>query len=245
MLNKITAFVLITMCPLFAVAQESIDREITDFDKLIVSPHINLVLTEGESPAIRVEYENIDVHEINVDQSGKTLKLYLENAKIVERTEEVMPNYRRGIYHDAVVTAYVTFTSLEMLEVRGDQEVRVNSPINAEQFRLKVYGENDIRIAAVNADYLKVTMFGENDLRIDDGAVDYQKYTLYGENAIEVSELISQHSHANIYGESEISLHAAHELKLTSMGEPIISYTGKPVLNKGLIVGEPRIFARE
>jgi len=225
-------------------AQETIDREIGEFDRLILSPHIDLVLVKGDKPSVRVEYENIDVHEIHVDHSGNTLKLFLEHARIVEKTEKTNPHYSRGVYHDARVTAYVTFNALELLEIRGDQHVRIESPIDAEEFKLRIYGENDVQIARINAEYLKVSMFGENDLSVKDGEVEYQKYTLYGENSIEVTGVTSQHSQTNIYGESEISLHAAHELKVTAMGEGIISYTGDPVLNKGLILGEPRIFSQ-
>ncbi len=245
MLKKYITFLLL-LAPMSMVlqAQNSIDREVGDFDRLIVSPHIDVVLVQGDHPAVRVEYDNIDVHEINVDHSGNTLKLFLEHARIVEKTERSDMHYSRGIYHDARVTAYVTFTALELLEVRGDQQITVESPIEAEQFRLRIYGENDVRMAAVKADYFKVNMYGENDLTIRGGDVEYQKYNLYGQNSIEVSDLTSQHSQTNIYGESEISLHAAHELKVTAMGEGIISYTGQPVLNKGLILGEPRIFSR-
>jgi hypothetical protein len=243
MLRKYLTLLLL-LGPVVVQAQKSVEREIGDFNRLVVSPHIDLVLVQGDHPVVRVEYENIDVHEIHVDQSGKTLKLFLEHARIVEKTERSDMHYSRGIYHDARVTAYVTFSALELLEIRGDQRVTVESPIKAKEFRLRIYGENDVQMASVNADYFKVSMFGENDLKVNGGDVEYQKYTLYGENSIEVSDLMSQHSQTNIYGESEISLHAAHELKVTAMGEGIISYTGDPVLNTGLILGEPRIFSR-
>ncbi|MEJ2003665.1 MAG: DUF2807 domain-containing protein [Cyclobacteriaceae bacterium] len=233
------------LIPASIYAQQSLDYEVEDFDRVIISPHIDVVLLEGNSPHVRVEYENIDVHEINVDRSGKTLKLFLSQARIFEKTERTDYNYTRGVYHDARVTAFVTFTALEMLEVRGDQHVNIGTPVRSKEFKLKAYGENIITLAAVNSEYLKVSLFGENELRIEDGQVEFQKYTLYGENAIEAGNLTSQHTQTTIYGESEILVHADHELKVTALGEGIISYTGNPVINTGLIIGEPRIFARQ
>jgi len=227
-------------------AQESINPEIGDFNRLIVSPHIDIVMVEGDEPSVMIEYENIDVHEIHVDQSGKTLKLFLEHARIVEKTKKTddWSGYSRGIYHDARITAYITYRQIETLDIRGDQQVIVKSPLRAEHLKLKAYGDLMIDLAEVEAEYFKVSMFGESELTIHGGAVEYQKYTLYGENSIEATDLVSQHTQTNIYGESEISLHAEHELKVSAFGEGIVSYSGSPILNRGLIVGEPKIFSR-
>ncbi len=244
-MNKLFAILLIALAPSLVNAQESFTRETGDFDRLILSPHINLVLEAGNEPGVRIEYENVDRHEINVEVNGSTLRIYLENAKMVEKSERVDYHYSRGIYEGAVVTAYVTFNTLEMLEIRGDQWVKVESPVNAGQFKLRIYGENDVTFDQVNAEYFKVSLFGENELTVKTGDVEYQKYTMYGENSVEVSGLKSQHTNTKIYGESEVSLYASHELEITAMGEPIITYAGNPVVNKGIIIGEVKIFGRD
>ncbi|MCA6074825.1 head GIN domain-containing protein [Fulvivirga sedimenti] len=244
-MNRFIAITLLLSAPLVLNAQQSFERETGDFNRLVLSPHINLVLETGDTPGVRIEYDNVDKHEINVEVNGSTLRIYLEHAKMIEKTEQVNYHYSKGIYDGAEVTAYVTFTELEMLEIRGDQWVKVQSPINARQFKLKIYGENDVTFDRVNAEYFKVSLFGENELTVKNGDVEYQKYTLYGDNSVEVSGLKSQHTNTKIYGESELSLYASHELEITSFGEPIITYAGDPIVNKGIIIGEPRIFGRD
>ena len=67
---------------------------------------------------------------------------------------------------------------------------------------------------------------------------------MYGENAVDAEGLESLHTSTNIYGESEILLSASDELEITAMGEPIITYLGNPIVNKGIVLGEPRIFRK-
>lgn len=232
---------------LSAFGQNSKEKDLNKFERIIVSPHINLVLVQGNQEHIKVEYDNVDLRDINVEVSGNTLRVFLENAKIVEkqtRDKDYDYNYSRGIYADARITAYVTFEDLEYLEVRGDQWVQVDSPIRAEQFKLRLYGETDVRFKNIQTEYFKVSLFGENELNIDEGKVEYQKYVMYGDNMVDVSRVRSLHATTKVYGESEISLHAEHELQVTALGEGIIMYTGNPKVNRGLIIGEPKIFDR-
>ena len=144
----------------FLYGQETLERQVSDFDKIVVSPYINLVLTEGDEAAVKVEYDGVAQHDIHVEVKGSTLRLYLENARVIEKNFWEDDGYYRGMYSGASVTAYVTFTALEMLEVRGDQNIEVRSEIRTDQFRLKAYGENDIKLAGVKAEFFKVSLFG-------------------------------------------------------------------------------------
>ncbi len=244
-MKKVTVLFLALGISLASFGQNSKEKDLNDFDRIILSPHINLVLTKGDKEHIRVEYDNVDLHDINVEVSGNTLRIFLENAKIVEKQEKYDYSYSRSIYHDAKITAYVTFQDLEYLEIRGDQRVVVESPIRADQFRLRIYGENYVRLTNIQTEYFKASLYGENDLNIEEGKVEYQKYTMYGDNAVDVSRVRSLHSTAKVYGESEITLHAEHELQVTALGEGIIMYSGNPKVNRGLIIGEPKILDRE
>jgi hypothetical protein len=243
-MKKIIIAVLALVVSAGAFGQNTKEKDLNDFDRLVLSPHINLVLTQGDQEHIRMEYENVDLRDINVEVSGNTLRIFLENAKIIDKQERYDYSMSRSIYQDARITAYVTFKDLEYLEIRGDQQVTVESPIRADQFRMKIYGENDVRMKNIQTEYFKVIMYGENELNIDEGKVEYQKYTMYGENIVDVSRVRSLHATTKAYGESEISLHVEHELQVSALGEPIIMYSGNPKVNRGLIIGEAKIFDR-
>lgn len=224
----------------FSMAQE-ITRDLKSFSKIIVSPKINLILEKGDHESIRLVYANVSPDKINIRVQGNTLRIYLDDAKVTEKAERINPKEKRSIYRNASLTAYVTYSELEHLEIRGNQELTCNGPIRAERFTLKAYGENEIRLASVRTDYLKASLYGENDLRIRGGKAEYQKYKLFGENRIDTQELKSYSATTNIYGESRIKLSTQDQLRVNAFGESEISYNGNANVNKGLIFGHTQI----
>lgn len=221
-------------------AQE-INKSVTAFNKVVVSPKINLILEQGEHENVRVVYANIAPEKINIDVSGKTLRLYLEDARVTERTHKGYYTSREGIYKDATVTAYVTYKALRALEIRGDQELTCTSDITAKKFTLKAYGENEIKLTSLNTQYFKTSLYGVNNLKIKGGQAEYQKYRLFGENKIDTRALKSLMAKTNIYGESKIRLTTIDELKINSFGESMVYYNGDAQVYKGLIFGRTRI----
>ncbi|MBA4053826.1 MAG: DUF2807 domain-containing protein, partial [Marivirga sp.] len=135
---------LLVLAAQLSVAQE-IARDLKSFRKIIVSPKVNLILEKGDKENIRLVYDNVSPDKINIEVQGHTLRVYLDDAKVTERTERFNDFGKRSIYHDVVITAYVTYKELEHLEIRGNQELTCNGPIRAERFTLKAYGENEIQ----------------------------------------------------------------------------------------------------
>src|SRR5687768_7614756 len=235
----LSAVLLITTIQ-FAQAQE-ISRDLKSFCKVIVSPKIHLVLEQGDTESIRVTYNNVDPEKINIKIQGKTLRVYLDDAKVTEKTYHTNGNGKRGIYHDVAVTAYVTYKELEHLEIRGNQKLTCNGPLKAERFTLKAYGENYINLASLKTEYLRTSLYGDNDLKIKTGKAEYQKYKLFGDNKIDTQDLKSFSATATIFGDSKIKLNTQDNLKVNAFGESEVSYNGNANVNKGLIFGRAQI----
>src|SRR5688572_12877294 len=204
-MKKIILASVLIACAWTSSAQE-ISKELRSFNKVIVSPKVNLILEKGDQESIRIAYSGVSEDKINIEVKGNTLRVYLDDAKITPRTRRKGDNGRENIYKDVVVTAYVTYRDLKALQIRGDQELTCNGPLNAKKFTLKAYGENEIRLSSVVTGYFKTSLFGENDLKIKGGKADYQKYRLFGENKIDTQALKSFATTTNIYGESKIKI---------------------------------------
>ena len=63
---KSLVFGLLLGLPILAQAQE-LKRNLDSFDKIIVSPKINLILQKGDQESIRVKYANVSSDKINID----------------------------------------------------------------------------------------------------------------------------------------------------------------------------------
>jgi hypothetical protein len=225
-------------------AQES-TKQVNHFSRVIVSPHINLILEEGETESVRLVYNDFDPSKINVEVRGKTLRIFLDDARITDKLEKINRRSRRSAYEGVYVTAYVSYKTLEHLEVRGSQEVSCFSPIHAEKkFKLKAYGENEISLAYLRTGYLKTVLYGENKLKIKGGKSDFQKYKLYGENRIDATRMKSYSSSTTSFGDSDVRISSQDEVRITGFGETKVSYSGDPYLSKGLIFGRMDITKR-
>jgi hypothetical protein len=220
---------------------EEIKQELKSFHRIVVSPHVNLVLQKGSQENIRLVYDRVSPDKINIEVRNKTLRVYLDDARVAEKTERVSDYEKRGIYQNVNITAYVTYRDLDHLEIRGNQELTCLDPIKASTFVLKAYGENEITLSNIKTDYLKTSLYGENDLKIKGGKADYQKYRLFGENKIDTRDLKSYSTTANIFGESSVKLTSEDELKINAFGDPQVIYKGNAQVSKRLVIGEARI----
>lgn len=231
-------------CITFLASGQEINKDLTHFTRVIASPRVNLILTKGNIESVRLVYNNVNESKINIDVTGKTLRIYLDNARKYEKTlpEKNEDGVRPMMYADAAVTAYVTYKELDLLEIRGNQELSCMDPIEADAFTLRAYGENEIRFSSVKTGFFKAKLYGENDLRIRKGRTLEQKFRLFGENNIDTKGVRSDYIITSIFGEGSLSVNSAEEVRIDAFGEPEIHVDGGAQVNKRLVIGKANIY---
>ena len=226
----------------FVVAQ-TITQPLSAFDKILVSPLINVVLEEGEAEHIRIEYTGIDPEKINYGVKGKKLRIYLDDAKYTVKTEEVVKDgYRQKvpIYRNVYITAYVTYRSLRSLQIRGEESISCKDSLVSEKFKIRQMGESHVELAYLQTRRLKAHLFGENKLEIEAGDSQVQKYRLFGENKVYTRKMAAEKISTSSFGESDLNLSATEKIKLLGIGEVEMRYSGDANL-KRFVIGESSI----
>ena len=224
------------------VAQNT--THVNHFDKVIVSPHIEVTFIEGNEEKVTIEKNTVSNDKINIEVNGKTLRIYLDDAKEVVKTEAVYENgnkVKRPVYEGTVVTATVMYKKLEELSIRGEETIICKSLLKGDRFRLKNYGESEVFLNDVSLGELKTTIYGQSVLVIKAGSVKEQKYTAYGESKINSLGINSNTTKITVYGESNFQINVSDEIKLTAFGEAVVEYKGNPTINKGINIGEVKI----
>ena len=204
-------------------AAKPVEQSLKSFNKIIASPHIYVVLQKGDKESVRLTFNDNSVKDkMNVEVEGKTLHLYLDGARKIEKyIDDEHKSWNRGVYHGVRITAYVTFRNLTGLEIRGEQELTCNDPIEADEFTLRAYGDNDIRLASLKTDYFRITLYGENDINTRD--------------------MKSAYVSTSIFGEGQVRLYSAREVRVHAFGSPRIEVTGGGHVNRQLVLGEAHI----
>ncbi len=218
--------------------------KIKPFDKIIVSPHIEVEFEQGNEEKVIIHDITEPVEKLNVEVSGKTLRIYLDGAKTVTKNEKEKGNgysVKHPIYSGTVVRATVIYKNLSELSLRGEQDFICKSPIKGEKFKLLIYGESEVEIKQVDVESFHTTIYGESKLKIRDGSIDTFKIISYGESKINATETVAREVKVTSYGEAEVRVHATDRLKVTAYGESRVRYKGSPEIDKGIVIGDASI----
>jgi len=231
---------LLFICSSATLLAQSLERKVNHFNKIIASPKINLVMVDGPTESVKINYANIDPSKINVVVKHHTLHIYLDGSRYTEKKKRVKFDgevRKENVYTNASITAYVTYNQLQKLVVRGEQEVDIQGPIENKKFKLSAYGECDITLASLQVGWFKATLYGQNAVRIKEGFAEEQKYKLFGENKIDAQALQGEEVASTTYGESRLKLQAKQNLRLVTLGESNVYVKGSPEVSK-LTLGE-------
>ena len=214
------------------------------FDKIIVSPHIQVTFVEGNEESVTIESSTVDKEKINIEVHNGTLRVYLDGAKDIPKRETTYENgykEKRDLYHGTVVIATITYKTLHELSLRGEETQICKSLLKGDRFRLRIYGESHVFLNEVSLGQLHTTIYGESYLDIKAGSISDQKYTVYGESKINSLGIEGSTTNITAYGESDFRLNVSDEIKITALGESTVGYKGNPKINKWLHLGEIQV----
>ena len=85
-------------------------------------------------------------------------------------------------------------------------------------------------------------LWGEHDLRIKEGIVKKQVIKGVGDNNIQNEDLITNVTKVGVLGETEIDVNAKDYLRLSSLGESVVKYSGLPRINRWFTIGENNMY---
>ena len=233
---KITITTLLLLVA-FSNYGQQFEEKLDPFNKLIVDPYINVELVQGNEEKIQVFYDNVDPAEIISEQRGKTLYVYLADAKIGWRIL-ANDNYRYKKYRYAEVKMVITYKSLKNIQFRGEEQLTCEDEISGSRLKLKAYGETDIRIASIDIRRLKIALYGENNLLVSAGSTYDQKINTYGENRVDASMLQSYGTNTKSFGENKVAVNASQYLRAMYFGEGELRYSGHPIMERKWLIGE-------
>jgi hypothetical protein len=230
------AFILFTYS---AYSQQS--YTVDHFDKVLVGPHIELILEEGNREKVDLSNVQVEESEINVKVEGRTLYIYLDEARFTTKHKKVKTHgykTKEPVYRGTKATATVTYNYLSKLSLRGEESHKVKGTLDSDKLIIKMYGEAQLQFESIDSETIKAKLYGDNLIEFEDGKIRKQKYKSYGENVIDARRLQCSIAKSTNYGESKIRLHASEKIKFSSLGESSIEYSGVHKLRRGIILGD-------
>lgn len=211
------------------------------FHKVIISPYIQATFVQGDEESVIINNITVDSSKLHVEVHGGTLRVYLDGAKDIPRNQRDDGNgYSQSSHHlypDHAATVTVRYRKLDALSLRGTETFLCQSPLSAEKFTLRVYGEATVVFTEVHISRMYAALYGESSLEIRAGAVDKQYYTCYGEGKINTTAIAGQAAKVTAFGESEFRMNVSDRIKITAFGEARLRYRGNPAIVMGIHIG--------
>ena len=63
--------------------------DVKSFEEVIISPHIEVVFEKSDTEAVVIENINESYDKLNVEVKGKTLHIYLDDAKVYTKSKKI------------------------------------------------------------------------------------------------------------------------------------------------------------
>ena len=225
-------------------AQEKIISLTNNFDKIIVSPHIEANFIKGSEPSISVESIIVPIEKLQFEIINGTLQVYLEGAKTYTKSKKEDKNgwkQNKPLYKNTIAKVTITYVDVTMFSVRGEEKINFNSPLKQKKCVLRIYGASEVTIKEAILDELRVAIYGSSDLMIQSGNIHKQRITAYGSSNVRTSDVESSEAKITSYGDGTFQFNVSDRLKVTSYGEANILYKGSPEIKKGIVIGESTI----
>jgi putative autotransporter adhesin-like protein len=226
---------------LMATAATAQTKNTAPFNKVIISPYIQVTFVQGNKESVTINDIDVDANKLHIEVTDNTLRIYLEGAKDFPKNEKDYSNgYKETypLYNKTSVVATVTYKTLEALSIRGEENIVCEGPVNGDKFTLKIYGEPNVAFNKMNLQKLSATLYGEGTLEIKTGAIKEQKYVCYGEGKINSLAIEGNTSNLTAYGMADFKLNISDRIKITAFGDAKLHYKGNPEIDKGLHFGD-------
>ncbi len=221
--------------------------DVTTFNKVIISPHIEAIFIQGDKEAVEIEMLKAPIHALQIEVKNKTLKMYLEDAKIYTKQKKAEhskdKNYPKKIpaYKGTVVKAIIYYKTVKKFSLRGAEQFLFKGTMQSNKTAFTIYGTSNVIIENAILEELKTTIYGESYFKIESGSIKHQKIIGYGASTTNFINVNNATSKITAYGDGSYTCNVSDALKITSYGAPKIIYKGAALVNKGITIGEVEI----
>ncbi|PWI30041.1 DUF2807 domain-containing protein [Flavobacteriaceae bacterium LYZ1037] len=243
-MKNLKYYIVLCLIPLTQISVSQTKEVVKTFDSAIISPHIEVIFIEGNEESVTINESKVSEDKINIKVKGKTLQVYLDDAKNVTKTETVNRDgveMKVPIYKGKMLTITIVYKNLNSLLIKGEESTICKSPIKVERFDLKIYGESQVVLNDVAFNNFDLDTYGESTIEIKSGSINNQKITAYGEGEINLFAVENNTTKITAYGEAEFKINASNLIKITAYGEAELQYKGTASIDKGITIGDAAI----
>ena len=203
------------------------ERNVTNFDKILVTGTGRVIITQGESETLTVETDDNLMEYIETKVIGKTLEIgFTDDAIFSSRGGGAVLDPSDGfIFRISVV-------DLADVTISGAAQIEIDK-LKTDSLNLVFNGAGDIVIEDLVANDVDVKINGAGDISLV-GYVETQHIRLNGVGRYQAFDLESQGTYVVISGAGDAEVWATQTLDVTISGAGNVQYYGSPNVNRNV-----------
>jgi hypothetical protein len=192
-------------------------REAKNFHGISVGNAFDVLLVQGNEEAVAVSASD--------DKFRDNITVEVKNGILVIGLAKGKWNMNIG---NRKLKAYISFKTIDKLDISGACNVRVEGLLRADDLRLELSGASDLR-AKLEVAKLSVNLSGASDVKVE-GTVTQLNIDASGASKFKGFELATDYCNASASGASDIKITVNKELSVHASGASDIDYKGNGVI---------------
>lgn len=193
-------------------------RPVGPFTAVEAAGSMNVVLRQGSPQRVEVEASAADQAKVETVVEGGSLRIGRRregrNLLKIERFE-------------GSVTVYVTAPSLTGLSVSGSGNLRVEGPVQASDFKVRVAGSGSLSLPQLTAQHLQTDVAGSGGVVLG-GSCPRHEVSISGSGDVKAPDLRTDETRVSIAGSGGATVHATKTLNASIAGSGDVRVSGNP-----------------
>ena len=190
-------------------------RVVGPIESVEVSGTINLILTQGSQPELRVEGQRNVLNVLRTQVVGKQLAIDFDRVRLRK--------------HEPV-KVYLTTPTLTALGASATSQATSSSAWTGNQLRIETSGASHVALTCQEMGSVFTTISGAGQVTLH-GTATEQTINLSGAGQLQASDLATQDADVTVSGAGAASIRVARRLNARISGGSKVRYKGQPQIN--------------
>ncbi|WP_400192382.1 head GIN domain-containing protein [Hymenobacter sp. B81] len=195
---------------------ETETRAVNHFSRLEVKDHIEVVISQGDQPEVRLEAQRNVLEVVEARVSGDQLVLRTTRPIAGKNTKRVR--------------AFVTVPALSEIAVGDHAAVRSSSAWSAGTFRLRVKDHGTAELLLGQVDNLLTAVKDHASLKLS-GRARRQEVSGHGHASVQAFDLSSEQAAVDVDDHASVQIQVSGQLHATARDHGHVSYRGQPAVS--------------
>lgn len=188
------------------------DRPVSNFTAIRSGGSFQLVITEGNSPAVQVETDGNLLPYVETKVAAGRLRVETANGVNLKPSQKIIVR--------------LTVKQLDRLDLSGSCEVKSTNTLEMGHMRMNISGSSSITLDG-NASSVEAHVSGTTHLCLR-GKARSASYHISGTGEVEAADLVTEGTEINISGIGNLHVNATQTLAVSVSGMGKVKYKGDP-----------------